>query len=473
VNGGILTGSRSAIEFAGSILLSAGTIKFSEPEVNPLGTASLTVAPTAPDSKIQIDPGGFTVLLQNFVTVQGGRLVVGNGTVFFDSGVLVKSNSEIDPANGAVIELDGVSDGGSNATLTLAGTGLTKLVGPLTGAVTVVAGEVRLGKTFTGTGSITLSGNESVLNSEIPTTFSGFISANEGTIQVSGKSPLGTGELNLGSPGQVVSVQVAAGGAMLANSDVVLDGTTVSVAPLVPTKANEFLLQVASPVRLDAPSTIDAPPGTNFVEFSGPITDLHPGDALTVENTTVLSGALSVPLIVGEGGAVALDSGFKGTGNITVSKGATLHSASNLAGFSGSITANGGTVGFSSAGANLGVGTLSLFASQIILHGAPVQLVNSSVAIHAGTVQVSGGPLTISAPVTMAQGSGIGTVPGTTVTFSGSMNGNLTVGGTGQVDLGGALLGDSVIDVVGGTVKLLRTFSGNPQNVKADGGKVD
>jgi hypothetical protein len=477
VNGGTLRGSQTPNDYVGSITLRAGVIKLppassEEGAASPLGYASLLVNPAADDSTMSIESVGVPAQLTNFLTLKGGKLAIVSGAITFRSGVFVKSASEIDPAPDASVTLVGVSDHGEGNTLTLGGGGFTELDGKFQSDVTEANGEVSLGQGFSGNGSITLSTDASVLTSFQATTFSGSITAKQGMIKIGGNSPLGTGELDLRSP-EALSVQVD-GDATLKNSHVLLNYSKVSVSPSNPTtKDNAFTLEATGEVDVDGLSTIASVPGTNFVVLSGPIasSSLTKTGGLALECTAVLSGKLDAPLTVGNGGAVALDSGFSGTGNVTVNEGGTLNSSASLSGFSGSVTVNGGTIGFSNTSPDLGVGALELAGGLVILKSPSVQLKNQSVALRAGAVVVSGGNLTISTPVTMAQGSDIDVQAGRILAFSGSMDGNLDVGqmgGTGEVDLGGTLVGNSVIKVLSGTVKLLPAWKANPKNNPAN-----
>ncbi len=442
MNGGTLKGGATN-NFQGLIQVAAGTIAFApsstaKPLNSPLGVGSLVFQSAG--GTITIDAGAKgAVNLSNKTTydLQQGKTLFPQGTLTFVKPVVLKSSSEIDPASAAVVGITDLSSDMALANLALAGAGTTNLLGALTATV-LVSGKVKLAGKFAGTGQVVLTDHSSALESTLSNTFKGAIDVQKGTILLGGSGPLGTGDLNLGSAGQVVTVKVATS-ATLTNAHLTLDGTTVAMLPSQATKGNSFTLNVAGTVQVKTASTFQAPSGTNSVNFKGAIA----GAALALECTAVLGGTLSAPLTIHDGGSVALDTKFGGTGNLTV-QGGMLSSVNHVQSYTGSISLVSGVISLGSATANLGVGAFSLLGGTLRLPVAIATLTNVNVVI-GGSVQISaytgktpipvaGGKLKIAAPILFSPGSEIDPLTGTIVTLSGALTGSVKVGGKGEID---------------------------------------
>jgi autotransporter-associated beta strand protein len=121
--------------------------------------------------------------------------------------------------------------------------------------------------------------------------------------------------------------------------------------------------------------------------------------------------------------------------------------------YSGGTTLQLGTLTIDNADA-LGTGPLNVPGTLNTLNAASALTLKNDVNLAGTTLNVTGESLTLAGTVTatsVAQGNGeIDPSPHSVVTLTGSINGNLQVGGTGQLVLNGAL-GGSVTTVVGAT----------------------
>jgi hypothetical protein len=161
VNGGTLSSSLKN-NFEGDVQLLGGVIDLGATDA--LGEGDLTVK--ASDSPVAIDPLGKKITLDNsLVNLQGGTLHVLAGDLTLTGQVTVSKPSEIDTAADVHVTLAGdVADGGSGSTLTVGTLSPDKknpsgvMLGGMLSAKLDITGGVVLGKSFSGTGSITVDG---------------------------------------------------------------------------------------------------------------------------------------------------------------------------------------------------------------------------------------------------------------------------------------------------------------------------
>jgi uncharacterized repeat protein (TIGR03803 family) len=242
---------------------------------------------------------------------------------------------------------------------------------------------------------------------------------------------------------------------------------------------------ISLPLAIDAPtSKVAVAPGSTLIFQGGAA--INGTGAILVEGPGVvkLNRPLAIGITVGEGpqkpGNLAFGPRLTGHGVSITLNGGSLSSSADVAAFSGSINVLRGTISLGASVA-LGTGPLALgsatgqvtFASATPNPATAAVLANSAFKLNAASVNFGKGTFTVAGLVTAAPGSVLNAVPGGTVQFlSGTLNGNLTIGGAGEVELGGTLAPNSQVTVTGGVVKLLPSFQGKKQNVIAKGGKV-
>ena len=127
-NGGTLT-SLGAAGFSGDVTLKQGTLVALGN--NAFGTGSLAVIPTG---AVQIDTAGSTVTLGNALSLSGGTLGMGPGSLTFSQPVNISSNTTIQ--NSGTLTLSGGVSG--SFALKMTGAGKLALGGTLSGVKVIV-----------------------------------------------------------------------------------------------------------------------------------------------------------------------------------------------------------------------------------------------------------------------------------------------------------------------------------------------
>jgi autotransporter-associated beta strand protein len=334
-----------------------------------------------------------------------------------------------------------------------------------------------------GAGTLTLSGNNS---------FTRGVTINAGVLQLANP-----GALNSSTPNSVTFGAASTG-------TLSLNGNSITV-PALTTNAT-----LGSPVVQNAnatPATLTVNIATGTDSYPGVLRDGAGGGALSLAKTgpgtLILSGANSFTgaTTLGAGTLRTTGSGAFGTGALTiVSSGGTAavdvghsQSVSSLSGFSaGSIpmlsieggvtlTDNQSSMNTSFPGVLNNSGTFAKSgASSLEINGAPVLNANSALQVSGGTLRFNvsvGGAPTVGAGVTATvTSSGILELAGSTSALSSSANwasivndsaapgllvsgvnqrvGNIDGGGTTQVNAGGDLTANHVVQaalVIGGT----------------------
>jgi hypothetical protein len=299
VAGGGLEGDATNSQYSGAITLMSGIVALSTGNY-PLGHGMLTLR-SASTVTIAGEAGNAT--LDNIVNLQGGTLYTG-GELSLDGNINVLANSEIQTAlNSSGVNLKGdVTDNGTGSTLTLAsaGSASTSLLGALTSKV-AITGNVVLEPSFKGnkSASLTLTAASSFLTSTGVPNYVGIVNVQAGQVFAKGNDALGTGELDLGSAGQVVNLLVGGGSTTLKNKKVVLADAIVTVTPQV--TGQSFALTVTGAVTMAQGSEID--PGRS--------------GTITFNNTSTMTGALSLD----GAGTVDLGGKLEGNSKITVLSG--------------------------------------------------------------------------------------------------------------------------------------------------------
>ncbi len=446
VNGGTLS-SFTKNSFEGDTQLVAGTIDLKGTDA--LGEGTLTVMPAG--SPVAIDPMGGNVTLNNsLVNLQGGKLDVLAGKLLFNGQVTVNPSSEIDPANGAVVTLaSDLADGGSGSTLTVGtlteqgATGEVVLAGTLTTALDIT-GIVHLTSTFSGSGSITVSAGGLLTSLGGIGEYVGKVDLQNGTALVYGTNPLGTGELDLGSAGNSVTLAIENSSSnTYLNNATTLNGGTIQVTEPILGAELFFFSQVTTSqdtILTSSSSTLRQPAIhlTNVVGTAG----------VTLDGSyVVIDGDLESRMTVANNGSLYLNDKAGGTGTVIVNGGLLRGHTSNA--FAGSIQLLAGTIQIDASNA-LGTANLSLAGtgsttSRIKGAGQGITLA-VAVTLNGGTVYLQGSNIIFSGPVSIAQPTTVQVLAGTTDTLTGKVSSafdpflqELHKAGQGELDLSGTL----------------------------------
>ena len=303
------------------------------------------------------------ITLSNNVMLDGGTIAVSGDALTLSGTVGFKASTELDAAASAAVHFNGsFVNPATLSTLTLAGKGAVELNSsfpdlaepqdPALVGVTVQAGTLILGNSFTGNGSLLVDGG-TLYSNDFSGKPSGPITLNSGKIFVGSYDDLGTGS---------ITVQVAA-------------DKTAGIAAKFPTDAL-----------------------TNALTLNG--------GTLTLQGHLDLNGQLMV-----NAGTLALQAGLIGNAPIVVA-GGTLESQAGLYGFKGSITLNVGKINVG-AGANLGTGSITVQVTEkqtaTIAAQQSATLLNDLTLTGGGTLNLAGnlkllGAVTLNAGTLNVQG---------------------------------------------------------------------
>ncbi len=435
---GIFNNVNSALAVSGTSPLGGATAKYEMTGATP--STNLIASGTYPNlmafgsgtaPTFNASPGTVSTFSNDISNVSGtagtvtfngpGTIVLTGANTFSTSGISLLSNVLIKTSgnspfgsssntvtfNGGNLEFIGNGTIGNNfvfatAPTLIADTGTTTT---LSGAFSGAAGYTVGLTTGSQNGTITLTGNNSAFAN--PVTF------NQGTVQVSTPSNLGTGALTFGGNGGNLE--------LLAGTNTYTNAITVST--------NLTTNPYGGSITLD-PSTTNTWSGT-------------------------ISGASPLG-ILGTGALTLTGSNGSFTGGFYINQ-ALVYTASNAAIGTGPISlANGGTLGFTTSG--------NTFTNQLILQtaGGALQL--------GTTTNTWGGVITGTTPLSLL-GTGTLSVTGNNSSFSGGFNINVATleSATSQN------LGSGPLTMNGGKLNLLGTgqFYSNTITLGASGGTIE
>ncbi len=466
VNGGNLLCITKNTTFNGNVELQAGSILLGPSSAKAalsLGQA-VTVDPPSATTTVTIS-ARFGAALDTPVNLQGGILAV-KGILILTGPIDLKQSSEIDPASKSALVLAGdiTPDSGApaGATLTLGGAGDLALDGSL-GVAATITGDVSLDPSFSGSAasSLTLMGTGTLTSASSRGigAFAGKVDAQSGTLVIGGIGPLGTGELDLGSSATAVNLLSASGTPVLTNSSVNVNGPTLYVGTLDKADAAKFGILIGGSVTL-AQETVLFTPARAYPTSLVLAGDVSASAKLDVGIPVILSGKVSAPVDVLDGGIVSLTNTVTADSSQTITvDGGTVRSVGVLANFAASIQLNSGTLSVNADGANLGTGTITVQVAD----GQAAKLVATKTATLDNTLNLDGGKLTTSGPLTL--GGAVTLNAGTldtpsALTISGTLalNGG-TLGTTGDIDCTGAVTLNATQLSVGGTVIFAQPFT--------------
>ncbi|WP_197685167.1 autotransporter outer membrane beta-barrel domain-containing protein [Herminiimonas arsenitoxidans] len=417
----------------GSIYLGANSLSIGDPTN---GTFSGSIGGTG--GLIKESTG--TTSLTGSNTYSGGTLING-GTLAIAAGGSLAASSAINltatgtgfdisaGGNQAIGQLNGVAGATVNLggnTLTLGGAGDGNYDG-------MIAGTGRLVKN--GNGIQTLSGAN---------TFSGGVTLNAGGLELGNNGALGTGALTVERSASI-------------------DASTA--------------LNVGNNISL-ASGTVLNLLGSNALTLGGPIYGLG-GILKSGAGTLTLTGANSYTggttinagtLAIGAGGNLASTGGVNltGTGTLDISASGN-QTIGRLAGVAGSSVALGGNaLSFGSANDSVFNGSI-VGSGGLVKNGAGMQTLGGASTFGGGVILNAGG---LSVGNNAALGTGALTVDGAstleassqvTLTNDVALNANLTVSGSNNLNLNGALSGAGILTKEGGgtlTLNGLNTYTG-------------
>jgi autotransporter-associated beta strand protein len=463
----------SAGTFSGAITGSGSLIKS--------GTGDLTLAgstnSTGFTGTTTISQGKLVVASDNnlgggAVTLSGGTLGITAAATIDNAVTLGSGDGTVEVASGISATLSGVV-GGSNA-LTKTGTGSLTLSGnnTYTGSTTISAGMLVAGH---NNALGTTAGSTTVATGATLQLASGVTLAEDLTVSGTGVSSVGALQVTTGSA--TVSGAVAMG----ANTTIGVSGTGLTLSGVVSgtgfnlTKTGNGTLTLSGTVNTyTGTTTVSA--GTLAIAGSGSIstgsitlaggTLDSTGSSVTLANTVAL-GSGNGTVNIGSGNALTLSgvvSGANaltktGTGTLTLSgsnsyTGATTVSAGTL------IAGSNGALGTTGAGTTVASGATLAVDNGVTL--AEALTVSGTGVSSGGALQVTTGSATVSGAVTMGANTTIG-VSGTGLTLSGVVSGGyaLTKDGTGSLTLSGTNTYTGATTVSAGMLAVTGTLNGS------------
>ena len=486
------------------------TIEFTVDVTGPTTFDRITADNTASGAVIEVGLGGATMLtLDDGTAIDGGHLDLDSGSTLY-----IEKGGDAGGPYGATLDDVTVTGGGaievgltSTATLTLDG-GTTITAGTATinagSALDVQSpgGATLTGVDITNTGTVDVESNTLVINDEGGGSFTNFVLAAEGTLQVDAGATLNLENVTISGGNVVVNGLVNGTGTLGAGDVSAIDNANVTTGSTGKIEATIGTLTI-DPGTLSNGGILEANGATLVIDDA--VTDTG-GSAIIAAGGTLEFGADASDaqaLTFNGAGTLKLDSATAFTGTVALASGdvldlnfsndATLDlSSGDLSGFK-TITLSGGDDTLTLSGASISV-TVTGTGDTIILGGGTDTVVGGSgntVTLGTGTAKVSftSGTNTVNATIgtgatlltsdNLAGGSGTDTLAisgsngsinlGSLVAFTGfediTLSGNndvltlgnnaltVTITGTGDTVVLGSVA-DTVIGGSGNTVTL-------------------
>ncbi|HEX5269071.1 MAG TPA: Ig-like domain-containing protein [Gemmataceae bacterium] len=499
--------------YQGSTTLLGGTLVVGTAKA--LGTGALVI--DGGSDPVTLAPALKSLTLTNELDLAAGTVAFLSGAWTFAKQVVVKGSTEIDPeANGLVASQvtlqGGVTTPAGSPILTVGGTGVLTLSGPLDANTAVLVSKgatVALGSKLHGVGTISVSG---ILSSGTANSWAGQVTLNDrGAIFVGASGALGTARvLVVSSQGSEEGVLQAAPTVPNPQTRITLKNAvemnnaanTANDAGLLIERGN---LSLTGAFTMDGNSEIDAAANTTLALVGGitGASTLSVGGAGTVQLGGVIADDSTVTAISAANGkatgpgTVQLLSTFGGHGSLTVD-GGNLQSQNTLVNlFYGTITLKQGTIQVG-ANAALGSGTLYVNAAAPSAKGLPVAFLQGTGTLDNKVLVKSdgtstgplgigfGSQLVLASGFVVSSGKGeivLKDVSGTKLTLRGVIGGQIDVAGdvtspaqpgfVSEVDLEGTLFSeDTVRAVSGGVVEIGSQLSNSGGTVQAAGGTL-
>jgi autotransporter-associated beta strand protein len=432
---GVLTLTGTASDYTGALTVEAGTL------LNQTTTGGTAVV-----------NGG---TLQNQGTITGGALV--NGGVLQNQGTI--GTSATVNASGTLQMGGGTVSGPVHAHGLVTGTGTISgttdmyagaELRPGTGGGSLIAGRINVGRSPTGTATVTMS--EGTLQSSLF-----ILGAGENGVHSTGVLNISGGQLNtphfyLGWKGNGIVNQT---------------GGTVNVTGSQGIHVATDYEYLEGTYNLDGGTLKTRAINTTFAHSTTTMLLSFGGGTLENNGTALLSTAIPVEFKTaggtiytpGGGGDIRLTGTISGSGALRKTGGGLLTLSGSAGGYSGALTVEAGTL--------LNQATT---AGTAVVNGGTLQnqgTIGGSATVNAaGTLQMTGG--TVSGPV-LAYGllTGTGTISGTTDMYAGSELRPGSGGGSliaGRINVGSSSTGTATVNMSEGTLQSSLFILGAGQN---------